>query len=91
MNAWKMPFNEGDYVLFYESDEASHLDFVIVSSADPSGQVSFIVKRYDYFNNLLLSKSNDTTKDYAPIRRDEDHKIRGIVIAIAKPVESGLL
>jgi len=85
MNGWDIPFDENDYVLFYRASAASHLDYVIVSNRDPSGEIALIVKRFDAKNNQLLSKSKDTSNPYNPIPLDEDHQIIGIVIAVAKP------
>jgi SOS-response transcriptional repressor LexA len=87
MNGCEIPFDENDYVLFYEASIASHLNYVIASNRDPSGEMALMVKRYDEKNNQLLSKSKDTSKPYDPIQLDTDHQIIGIVIAIAKPVQ----
>lgn len=84
MNGWELPFNENDYVLFYKSQSASHLDYVIASNADPSDEISLMVKRFDEQKNELISKSTDTSKPYDPIPVDKGHQILGIVIAIAK-------
>ena len=85
MNGWNTPFNENDFVLFREAQTANHNNFVIVSSRDASGDIALIVKRYDELNSLFLSKSTDTSKSYIPIPMGADHKIVGVVIAIAKP------
>ena len=84
MNGWNLPFEENDFVLFYRSPAASHLDYVIASKIDPSGEMALIVKRFDAENNQLLSKSKDTTNPYHPIPLAEDHQIVGVVIAVAK-------
>jgi hypothetical protein len=85
MNGWETPIDEDDFVLFRESQLAKHNDFVIVSSRDPSSDLMYIVKKYDGLNGQFLSKSADTSKHYHPIPVDEDHKIVGVVIAVAKP------
>ena len=87
MNGWDISFDENDYVLFYEASFASHLDYVIASNRDQSGEIALIVKRFDEKNNQLLSKSKDTSKSYDPIPLDEDHQIVGVVIAVAKPAQ----
>jgi hypothetical protein len=87
MNGWDLPFDENDYALFYKTSVASHLDYVIASNRDPSGEIALIVKRFDAENNLLLSKSNDISNPYNPIQLDENHQIVGIVIAVAKPAQ----
>jgi hypothetical protein len=87
MNGWGIPFDENDYVLFYRTLVAEHLDYVIASNQDLSGEMALIVKRFDEKNNQLLSKSKDTSKSYGPIPLDEDHQIVGIVIAVAKPTQ----
>jgi tetratricopeptide (TPR) repeat protein len=84
MNGWDIPFDENDYVLFYKASAASHLDYVIASDRDPSGEISLIVKRFDATNNQLLSKSKDTSKSYDPIPVNKEHQIIGVVIAVAK-------
>jgi tetratricopeptide (TPR) repeat protein len=87
MNGWDISFNENDYVLFYKAPVASHLDYVIASNRDPSGELALMVKRFDKNNNQLRSKSKDTSKSYDPIPLDEDHQIVGVVIAVAKPAK----
>jgi len=87
MNGWDISFDENDYVLFYEASFASHLDYVIASNRDPSGELALMVKRFDKNNNQLRSKSKDTSKSYDPIPLDEDHQIVGVVIAVAKPAK----
>ena len=69
MNGWDVPFNENDYVLFYRTSNASHLDYVIASKIDPSGEMALIVKRFDEKNSQLLSKSKDTSKFYDTVAR----------------------
>jgi SOS-response transcriptional repressor LexA len=86
MNSWDIPFNEGDYVLFYHASAASDGDFVIASSLEPFGEIAPIVKQYDEYNRLLISKSNDKSETYFPIPIDAEHQIIGIAIAVAKPV-----
>ena len=86
MNDWEIPLEENDYVLFYQASIASHLDYVIVSNREPSGN-ALLVKRFDEKNKWLLSKSKDTSQPYNPIPVDDNHKIVGIVIAIAKPAK----
>jgi len=86
MNGWDLPFNENDYVLFYKTSTASHLDYVIVSNNQSTDDIALIVKRFDEKNDQLLSKSKNTSKLYNPIPLDKDHQIVGIVIAIAKPI-----
>jgi hypothetical protein len=85
MNGWDTPFNENEFVLFREAHSANHNDFVIVSFWDPSGDLMYIVKKYDGSRRQFLSKSTDTIRKYLPIPMDDDHKIIGLVIAIAKP------
>jgi tetratricopeptide (TPR) repeat protein len=85
MNGCDIPFDENDYVLFYKSETASHLDYVIASNSDPSGEIALMVKRFDAEKNQLLSKSKDTSSPYNPIPLDKDHQIVGVVIAVAKP------
>ncbi len=87
MNGWDIPFDENDYVLFYKASAASHLDYVIASNRDPSGEIALIVKRFDEKNNQLLSRSKDTSNPYNPIPLDENHQIFGVVIAVAKPAQ----
>jgi tetratricopeptide (TPR) repeat protein len=87
MNGWDLPFDDNDYVLFYRESIASHLDYVIVSNFDPSGEMALIVKRFDAEKNQLLSKSKDTSNPYNPIPLDEAHQIVGVVIAVAKPTQ----
>jgi hypothetical protein len=87
MNGWDLPFDENDYVLFYKASIASHLDFVVASNSDPSGEIALIVKRFDVENNQLISRSKDTSKLYSAIPMDEDHQIVGVVIAVAKPTK----
>jgi hypothetical protein len=84
MNGWETPLDENDYVLFRESQTASHNDYVIVSSRDPSSDLMYIVKKYDNTGRQLLSKSKDTSRPYNPIPLDDNHKIFGVVIAVAK-------
>jgi tetratricopeptide (TPR) repeat protein len=85
MNGWDTPLNENDFVLFRECQTANHNEFVVVSSRDPSGDLMFIVKKYDSVGRQFLSKSTDTSNPYLPIPMDENHKIFGVVIAVAKP------
>jgi hypothetical protein len=85
MNGWDLPFDKNDYVLFCGTSVASHLDYVITSYRHPTGDMALTVKRFDEKNNLLLSKSKDTSRSYDPIPLDRDHQIVGIVIAVAKP------
>lgn len=87
MNGWDLPLNENDYVLFYKSQVANPLDYVIASNPDQSGEMSLIVKRLNAEKNQLLSKSKDTSKKYDPIPVDAEHRIMGIVLAVAKPVK----
>lgn len=86
MNAWETPLNEKDFVLFRESQMANHNDFVVVSSRDPSGDFMYIVKKFDLSGRQYLSKSTDKAQLYDPIPMDDDHKIFGVVIAVAKPL-----
>jgi hypothetical protein len=85
MNGWNTPLDENDYVLFRESQTANHNDFVIVSSRDESSDIMLIVKRYDELKGQLISKSTDASQRYNPIPMDDNHKIVGVVIAVAKP------
>jgi hypothetical protein len=84
MNGWDTPLYENDFVLFRGCQTANHNDFVVVSSRDPSGELMYIVKKYDGFDRQFLSKSTDTSQSYDPIPMNEDHKIFGVVIALAK-------
>jgi hypothetical protein len=88
MNGWETPLEEHDYVLFRESPTANHNDFVVVSSRDPSGDLMYIIKRYDGSSRRLLSNSTDTSRAYDPIPITEDHKIFGVAIAVAKPLKN---
>jgi hypothetical protein len=90
MNGWEIPLNENDFVLLRESQTANHNDFVVVSSRDPSGDFMYLVKKYDERDEQFLSKSTDTTRSYDPIPVDDDHKIFGVVIAVAKPLNSAI-
>jgi hypothetical protein len=90
MNAWNIPLNEKDYVLFRKSQMAENNEFVIVSSRDTSVDNRLIVKRFDELNGQFLSRSTDTSRSYAPIPMDDDHKIVGVVIAVAKPLNSAV-
>jgi SOS-response transcriptional repressor LexA len=85
MNGWDTPLNENDFVLFRENQTANDNDFVVVSSRDSFGNFMYIVKKYDGFDRQFLSKSTDTSQSYDPIPMDKDHKIFGVVIAVAKP------
>jgi len=90
MNGWKTPLDENDFVLFREAQAASHHDFVIASSRDPSGDLIYIVKKFDASAQQLLSNSTDTSRSYAPIPLDDEHKIFGVVIAVAKPAPNAI-
>jgi hypothetical protein len=85
MNGWAPPLNENDFILFHETPSANHNDFVIVSSRDPSGDLTYLVKKYDSHARQFLSNSTDTSRTYPPIPLDDEHKIFGVVIAVAKP------
>jgi SOS-response transcriptional repressor LexA len=88
MNAWTdYPLDPGDYVLFYQASDANDTDLVVASAQEPSGDHAPIVKRLDAKDGTLVSKSNDTSRRYDPIPLDENHKIFGVVIAVAKPIK----
>jgi hypothetical protein len=86
MNAWKVPLDENDYVLFRKSSDAKDNDFVIIASQDALGDRYLMVKRYDKSNKQFLSKSKDEI--HPPIQADENYNILGVVIAVAKPISS---
>ncbi|MCG2786372.1 MAG: S24 family peptidase [Anaerolineae bacterium] len=86
MNAWKIPLDEKDYVLFRKSSDAKDSDFVIIASQDALGDRYLMVKRYDKSNKQFLSKSKDEM--HPPIQADENYSILGVVIAVAKSIES---
>jgi len=85
MNGWDTPLNENDFVLFRVCQTANHNEFVVVSSRDPSSDLMYIVKKFDAPGRQFLSNSKDTSRSYDPIPMDDDHKIFGVVIAVAKP------
>jgi hypothetical protein len=77
---------EGDYVMFYESNNADNGDIVVVSCPDDAGAgYKFIVKRYSQSDGHLISETNPPNK-YNHILIDENIRIIGTVIAVAKPV-----
>jgi hypothetical protein len=86
MNAWKVPLDENDYVLFRKSSDAKDNDFVIIASQDALGDRYLMVKRYDKSNKHFLSKSKDEI--HPPIQANENYSILGVVIAVAKPIDS---
>jgi hypothetical protein len=76
---------EGDLVMFYESDDADNGDIVIASCPDDAGTgYKFIVKRYSKSDGHLISETNPPNK-YNHILLDENTRIIGTVIAVAKP------
>jgi SOS-response transcriptional repressor LexA len=91
MNDWPLPFDVEDYVLFQKSQMADDQDYVIVAARDLAGDESLIVKRFDKLNGQFLSRSTDTSRMYPPIQADEDHKIVGVVLAVAKPSHDATL
>ena len=85
MNAAKpVTIFENDFVLFYKSPVADHNDIVIASCIENSGAgYRYVVKRYDKQNMLLLSET-EPPNQYPPIPINEDTRIIGVVIAVAK-------
>lgn len=88
MNAAEpVPIVEGDLALFYVAADASENDFVIISCPESAGSgYQYMVKRWKASQNLFLSES--TSGHYPPIPRDKEHRILGVVIAVAKPLSS---
>lgn len=80
------PINEDDYVLFYRADQAVSASIVVVAQQE-GADVSHIVKQVDPDRRLLLSNTARKGAEYEPIPLDpERHRIVGIVLAVAKPV-----
>jgi hypothetical protein len=77
---------EGDYVMFFEGNDADNGEIVIASCPDDSGAgYKFIVKRYSKSDGHLISETNPPNK-YDHILLDENTRIIGTVIAVAKPI-----
>lgn len=89
MNACQpKPIENNDFVLFYRSDALTDGDIVIASYPAASGEFAYILKRYKGTDKTLISETNDTSQAYPPIKIGPQHKILGIVIAVAKPASS---
>jgi tetratricopeptide (TPR) repeat protein len=89
MNAAKpIAIPEGDYVLFYESSDADNGMIVMASCPNKSGAgYQFIVKRYSR-NDKLLTSETEPPDSYEPIPIKKDVKIIGVVIAVARSIET---
>jgi hypothetical protein len=78
---------EGDYVMFYESADAENGEIVIAACPENAGAgFMFIVKRYSKVDGHLISETTPPNK-YNHILIDENTRIIGTVIAVAKPVQ----
>jgi tetratricopeptide (TPR) repeat protein len=78
---------EDDYVLFYKTNSSDIDNIVIVAQfiPDPNAD-SYMVKQFDRKDNMLLSQTSLTGKEYEPITFNPNrHRIIGIVVAVAKP------
>lgn len=81
------PIQEGDYVLFYKTDTVV-IDSIVVVAQFVSGpnDDSYMVKRFDLEDHMLLSQTRLTGKEYEPIPfKPNRHRVVGIVVAVAKP------
>ena len=78
--------NNGDYVLFTKQPNAEDNDILIASRALSSGDLAYMVKRYNKKERLFLSEYKEATT-YPPIEISQDNQILGVVIAIAKIAE----
>jgi len=84
--AYPTPIIDGNYVLFYESDDADDNAIIIASWLDINGiDLKLIVKRYGKNDQCLYSDTTPPNR-YNPISIQGDVKILGIVVAVAKPV-----
>jgi hypothetical protein len=81
---------EDDYVLFYKTNTADIDHIVIVAQFLPGpNDESYMVKRFDLEDNMLLSQTSLTGKEYESIPfNSKRHRIVGIVVAVAKPIPS---
>lgn len=83
-----VPIQPRDYVLFRVSDYADDRHIVLASKPDKTGAgFEYVVKRYDKKNHRLLSETNPPNK-YPPVPLTRDDRILGIVIAVAKPIQT---
>lgn len=81
------PIQQGDYVLFCESDWPDQNEIVIVSKVSTfvvEDFSSYTIKRYSQQNHELLSETSFEDK-YKPINITEDYRCMGVVLAVAKP------
>ncbi len=79
-----VPIVHDDLVLFYIADDADDNSIVVVSCPEPSGAgYRYMIKRWRAREKAFLSES---LEDYSPIPRDQEHRILGVAVAVAKPV-----
>jgi tetratricopeptide (TPR) repeat protein len=86
-NAWPIPLQELDYVLFYENHNSNdHLGKIVVASLLDDTQIPRLVIKYLIKRKGRFFLRSESPSRYEDVEINRDYQIIGEVIAIAKPM-----